>query len=78
MVKKDGAIHYTRWRSAAIYTLKMFIVGSDHCKMEILKAHGVIDVVISIHYIYARYWFFVPIVVDAPYLTLMLWKDLNE
>ena len=76
--KKMGSIHHARWMSGIIYILKMVIVGNDRYKMSSQKVEGLFQLAFFILYIYARYWFASPVAADAPYLTLMLWKDLNE
>ena len=63
---------------AAIYIIKMVIVGSDHYKMGVLKTHGVIKLAFFIICIHTRCCFFIPVASDAPHLALMLWKDLDK
>ena len=48
------AIHPAQWMGAAISILKMLIVGSDHYRIEISKAHGVVDLSFFIIYVYLR------------------------
>ena len=63
---------------AAIAILKMLIVGTDHhYRMGISKTYGVVDFSFFIIYIYSGYWFSIPVASNAPFLALMVWKDLK-
>ena len=72
-----GTIHRARWMAAAIYILKMVIVGEDRFKMGPQQGKGLLDLAFFIVYIFARFWFSVPVAADAPFLTLSLWKELE-
>ena len=72
-----GTIHRARWMAAAIYILKMVIVGEDRFKMGPQQGKGLLDLAFFIVYIFAWFWFSVPVTADVPFLTLSLWKELN-
>ena len=72
------AFDHAQWMGAAIVTLKILIVGTDHhYRMGISKTHGVVDFSFFIIYLYSRYWFSIPVASNVPFLALMLWKDLK-
>jgi len=63
---------------AEIYILKMIIAGCDFYSTSTSQQQGMIDLAFFIIYVYACYWFAMPVPTDAPFLTLNLWKDLKR
>jgi hypothetical protein len=76
--RKLGAIHHARWMAAIIYLLKMLILGPTRFSLSAAQQRRLMDMAFFILYVYALYWFSVPVAADAPFLTLSLWKDLNR
>ncbi|QQP40365.1 Hypothetical protein FKW44_014379, partial [Caligus rogercresseyi] len=56
----------------------MTICGEDRVQMGRRQAKGLLDVANFIIYLYSRYWFAAPTDVNAPFLTLSLWNDLQK
>ena len=73
-----GAIHHARWMATAIYIMKMLICGEDRFQMGQRQGNAVLNIAYFIICIYGRYWFAAPMPAEAPFLTLSLWRDLNE
>ena len=71
-----GAVHHARWMSKVIFILKIFIVG-DRFKLSNNDRSAIRNLTEFIIYLYAYYWFKIPVASDAPFLTLQLWKDLK-
>ena len=71
-----GAVHHARWMSKVIFVLKIFIVG-DRFKLSNNDRSAIRNLTEFIIYLYAYYWFKIPVASDAPFLTLQLWKDLK-
>jgi len=46
--------------------------------MSTSQQQGVTDLAFFIIYLYAFYWFPIPMPANAPFLTLNLWKDLKR
>jgi len=67
-------MHHVRWIGAVIYIFKMIIARCDFYSMSTLQQQGAFFII----YVYAFYWFAIPVPVDAPFLTLNLWKDLKR
>ena len=62
--------------SKVIFILKIFIVG-DRFKLSNNDRSAIRNLTEFIIYLYAYYWFKIPVASDAPFLTLQLWKDLK-
>ena len=64
--------------AATIYILKMLLCGESRFPMGQRQAKGLLDLAYFIVYVFARYWFASPVPADAPFRTLLLWKDIHE